>query len=96
MILFIHMEIIKIKTNNNKIKRIKKRAMLIKINNNQRIIINNLQNHKKTKEKVIMIKVRIKFQINLKKFNKNKIYLPKQPSKKEFNKNYKWQILIKY
>ena len=77
MILFIHMEIIKIKTNNNKIKRIKKRAMLIKINNNQRIIINNLQNHKKTKEKVIMIKVRIKFQINLKKFNKNKIYLPK-------------------
>ena len=77
MILFIHMEIIKIKTNNNKIKRIKKRAMLIKINNNQRIIINNLQNHKKTKEKVIMIKVRIKFQINLKEFNKNKIYLPK-------------------
>ena len=77
MILFIHMEIIKIKTNYNKIKRIKKRAMLIKINNNQRIIINNLQNHKKTKEKVIMIKVRIKFQINLKKFNKNKIYLPK-------------------
>ena len=60
MILFILMGKIKIKTNNNKIKRIKNRVMLIKKIKHQTIINNNQINLNKSKVKVMMIKVKIK------------------------------------